>query len=108
MFFYFYDRATQKHLPVKFYVFYNGDLPYACIGLIKNEVRFFFIDISYRKKKYIQSVLDFINKKTNNTWFIGTTKKNNRFVEFANKNQWSVFVEDDNEIIFKICRLEEF
>jgi hypothetical protein len=104
-FFYLFDKAICGG-GAKFYVFYINELPIACMALSKKtkDIRFFFIDKQYRTKATISEMFNFAHKKLGKYFYLGAHKDNNRFVGFCKKNDWDVYFEDDNSIIFKICQ----
>jgi len=106
-FFYLFDRATATG-NVKFYTFYYNKLPIACIGIEKKSkfITFFFIDKKYRTRNVLSEVFLFVHKKLGSYFYMGTTIKNKRFVDFCLNNRWDIYFEDNENIVFK-CQQEE-
>lgn len=104
-FFYLFDKAIYGG-GAKFYVFYFNGLPVSCVAVNNKtkDIRFLFVDKSYRTKKTITEIFSFVHKKLGKYFYLGAMKSNERFINFCTKNNWGVYYEDYNNIIFKVCQ----
>ena len=62
---------------------------------------FFYLSPEARKRENITVLFNFIRKHLGSEFYTGTKKTNKRFIDFANKNGWVVWLEDENNVIFK-------
>ena len=85
-----------------FYSIYENHSPigYICIAKQTKEV-FFYLSPEGRTKHNVTMLFNFIRKHLGREFYTGTKKTNQRFIDFANKNGWVVWLEDENNVIFK-------
>lgn len=85
-----------------FYSIYENYSPigYICIAKQTKEV-FFYLSPEGRTRNNITTLFNFIRKHLGNEFYTGTKKTNKRFVDFANKNGWVVWLEDEKSVIYK-------
>ena len=102
MFEHIYDSIVTGVNDAVFYSIYESSLPngYICIAKQTKEV-FFYLSPEARTRENITILFDFVRKHLGNEFYTGTKKTNKRFVDFANKNGWVVWLEDENNVIYK-------
>lgn len=106
MFFHIYDNIVAGTKQRTFYNVYvnNQPIAYLCISKQTKEI-FFYVSIPFRKREVLTDMFAFVRRKIGNEFYTGTKKTNTRFVEFAKKNGWCVFMEDEKNVIFKgLCQ----
>ena len=106
IFFHIYDSINKGVRKRTFYNIYVDDKPiaYLCIAKQTKEI-FFYVSIPFRKREVLTEMFAFVSRKIGNEFYTGTKKTNTRFVEFAKKNGWCVFMEDEKNVIFKgLCQ----
>jgi len=99
---YIYNSIVSGVDDAKFYSIYENHSPigYICIAKQTKEV-FFYLSPEGRTRHNVTVLFNFIRKHLGNEFYTGTKKTNKRFVDFANKNGWVVWLEDENNVIYK-------
>jgi len=102
MFYHIYDSIITGVNDARFYSIYENSLPngYLCIAKQTKEV-FFYLSPEARTRENITVLFNFIRKHLGSEFYTGTKKTNKRFIDFAEKNGWVVWLEDENSVIFK-------
>lgn len=102
MYYHIYDSIRSFCNKGTFYNVYFIDIPiaYIFIDQLTKQVAFY-LDVAYRTRATITELFNFIRSKVGNEFYTGTKKTNQRFIDFANKNGWVVWLEDENNVIFK-------
>lgn len=102
MFDHIYKNITTGVNDVIFYNIYENSLPNGYIAIAKQTKEvFFYLSPSVRTKTNVTLLFNFIRRHLGREFYTGTKKTNKRFVDFANKNGWVVWLEDENNVIFK-------
>ncbi|MHB8871064.1 MAG: hypothetical protein ACYC5G_01230 [Candidatus Doudnabacteria bacterium] len=102
MFLHIYDSIVAGVDDAVFYSIYEKSYPigYICIAKQTKEV-FFYLSPEGRTRNNVTTLFDFIRKHLGSEFYTGTKKTNKRFVDFANKNGWVVWLEDERNVIYK-------
>lgn len=102
MFYHIYDSIRSFCKKGTFYNVYFIDIPIAYIFIDQPTKQVaFYLDVSYRTRATITELFNFIRSKVGSEFYTGTKKINQRFIDFANKNGWVVWLEDENNVIYK-------
>ena len=106
MFFHIFDKLTKNNNGFCFYVSYFNDEPAFYLAINKaNKYIAFYVNRKYRRKEVLSDLFNFVHNKIGNDFFVGTVKRNDRFIDYAIRQGWTIEMENNNEIIFKgICR----
>lgn len=85
-----------------FYSIYGNTYPngYICIAKQTKEV-FFYLSPEARTRENITVLFNFVRKHLGSEFYTGTKKTNKRFISFAERNGWVVWLEDENNVIYK-------
>lgn len=102
MFYHIYDSIVAGVDDAAFYNIYENSLPngYICIAKQTKEV-FFYLSPEARTRENITVLFNFIRKHLGSEFYTGTKKTNKRFISFAERNGWVVWLEDEKNVIFK-------
>ena len=99
---YIYDSITTGVTDAMFYNIYENSSPigYLCLAKQTKEV-FFYLSPEARTRENITVLFNFIRKHLGSEFYTGTKKTNKRFISFAERNGWVVWLEDENNVIYK-------
>jgi len=102
MFRHIYDSITDGVDDAIFYSIYENHSPigYLCLAKQTKEV-FFYLSPEARTRENITVLFNFIRKHLGSEFYTGTKKTNKRFISFAERNGWVVWLEDENNVIYK-------
>ena len=102
MFEHIYESIVRGVDDAVFYSIYENTYPngYICIAKQTKEV-FFYLSPEARTRENITVLFNFIRKNLGSEFYTGTKKTNKRFIDFADRNGWVVWLEDENNVIYK-------
>lgn len=101
---YLISRILNNAADGVFYTMYIYDLPAAVISVSSvSKYVWMYVDGLYRTREVIDILFEFLFSK-GSEFVTGTVKQNDRFIDFAERNEWEVLAEDDKEIFYKITR----
>lgn len=85
-----------------FYNIYENSSPigYLCLAKQTKEV-FFYLSPEARTRENITVLFNFVRKHLGSEFYTGTKKTNKRFISFAERNGWVVWLEDEKNVIYK-------
>ena len=85
-----------------FYSIYENTYSSGYIAIAKQTKEvFFYLSPEARTRENITALFNFIRKNLGSEFYTGTKKTNQRFISFADRNGWVVWLEDDNNVIYK-------
>ena len=102
MFYHIYDSIITGVNDAIFYNIYEDHYPNGYIAIAKQTKEvFFYLSPEARTRENITILFNFIRKHLGSEFYTGTKKTNKRFIDFANKNGWVVWLEDEKNVIYK-------
>lgn len=85
-----------------FYNIYENHYPNGYIAIAKQTKEvFFYLSPEARTRENITVLFNFVRKHLGSEFYTGTKKTNKRFISFAERNGWVVWLEDESNVIFK-------
>jgi hypothetical protein len=103
-----YNKSVEGIDDVKFYAMKDGDTVFGVTSFSKqySAVRAFYISEKYRDRLHVGAMFDFLDNEMPEGFLIGCTTKNDRFMRFAEKNNFEEAYSDENNILY-LCQQED-
>lgn len=102
MFEHIYGNITTGVTDAVFYSIYENSYPNGYIAIAKQTKEvFFYLSPEARTRENITVLFNFIRKHLGSEFYTGTKKTNKRFISFAERNGWVVWLEDEKNVIYR-------